>query len=84
MPVDSFKYLPRLIAAYYQSTNRQPELPSPWTPLRRPLSECTFGLVTSGGVYEARNTDPVLNWFNVPSPGPPLCGLPGGRHQEFS
>jgi len=51
MSVDSFKYLPRLIATYYQMTDRQPELPIPWTPLARPLSECTFGLVTSGGLY---------------------------------
>jgi D-proline reductase (dithiol) PrdB len=51
MPVDSFKFLPRIIAFYYRLTERQPELPIPWTPLPRPLSECTFGLVTTGGLY---------------------------------
>ncbi len=51
MPVDSFKFLPRLIAAFYQMTEREPELPIPWTPLPQPLSECTVGLVTSGGLY---------------------------------
>jgi len=51
MPVDSFKYLPRVIAAFYQMTNRQPELPIPWTPLPHPLPQCKFGLVTSGGLY---------------------------------
>ena len=51
MPVDSFKYLPRLIAAFYQMTDRQPQLPIPWTPLTRPLPDCKFGLVTSGGLY---------------------------------
>lgn len=51
MSVDSFKYLPRLIAAFYQATDRQPELPIPWTPLVRPLPDCKFGLVTSGGLY---------------------------------
>jgi D-proline reductase (dithiol) PrdB len=51
MPVDSFKFLPRLIAAFYQTTDRQPELPIPWTPLPRPLPDCKFGLVTSGGLY---------------------------------
>jgi hypothetical protein len=51
MTVDSFKYLPRIIAAFYQMSERQPELPIPWTPLPRPLSGCTFGLVTSGGLY---------------------------------
>lgn len=51
MTVDSFKYLPRLIAAFYQMTERQLQLPIPWTPLPKPLSACTFGLVTSGGLY---------------------------------
>jgi D-proline reductase (dithiol) PrdB len=51
MTVDSFKFLPRLIAAVYEVTDRKPESPIPWTPLPRPLSECKFGLVTSGGLY---------------------------------
>jgi D-proline reductase (dithiol) PrdB len=51
MTVDSFKYLPRLIAMFYRMTTRQPELPIPWTPLQRPISECKFGLVTTGGLY---------------------------------
>lgn len=51
MPVDSFKYLPRLIATFYRMTDRQPELPIPWTPLPHPLPDCKFGLVTSGGLY---------------------------------
>lgn len=49
--VDSFKFLPRLIAAFYQMTEREPELPIPWTPVERPLADLTFGLVTSGGLY---------------------------------
>ncbi len=51
MPVDSFKYLPRVIATYYRMTGAKSELPIPWTPVPRPLSKCTFGLVTSGGLY---------------------------------
>lgn len=51
MTVDSFKFLPRLIASFYQTTDIQPEYPIPWTPLPRPLSECKFGLVTSAGLY---------------------------------
>jgi D-proline reductase (dithiol) PrdB len=51
MTVDSFKYLPRLIAMFYKMTERQPELPIPWTPFQRPISECKFGLVTTGGLY---------------------------------
>jgi D-proline reductase (dithiol) PrdB len=51
MRVDSFRYLPRLIGTYYRMTEMEPELPIPWTPLARPLVECTLGLVTSGGLY---------------------------------
>jgi D-proline reductase (dithiol) PrdB len=51
VPVDSFKYLPRIIAAYYKMTKREPELPIPWNPLIRPVTECKFGLITSGGLY---------------------------------
>ena len=60
MPVDSFKYLPRIIAAFYQMTDRQPELPIPWTPLSRPLAERKFGLVTSGGLYQ-RGVEPPFD-----------------------
>jgi D-proline reductase (dithiol) PrdB len=58
MPVDSFKYLPRLIARYYKLTKVKPELPIPWTPLARPLNQCRFGLVTSGGLYHKGHEPP--------------------------
>lgn len=32
-------------------TEREPEYPIPWTPLPGPLADCTFGLVTSAGLY---------------------------------
>jgi D-proline reductase (dithiol) PrdB len=51
MSVDSFKYLPRLIAMYYRVMARQSDSPIPWTPLPRPISNCRFGLVTSAGLY---------------------------------
>jgi D-proline reductase (dithiol) PrdB len=51
MTVDSFKFLPRLIATFYKMTQREPRLPIPWTPLDTPLQEMTFGLVTSGGLF---------------------------------
>jgi D-proline reductase (dithiol) PrdB len=60
MPVDSFKYLPRIIAMFYQMTDCQPELPIPWTPLPRPTSDCKFGLITSGGLYH-RDVEPPFD-----------------------
>jgi D-proline reductase (dithiol) PrdB len=58
MPVDSFKYLPRLIARYYQATQVNQELPIPFTPLAKPLSQSRFTLVTSGGVYHQGHEPP--------------------------
>jgi D-proline reductase (dithiol) PrdB len=51
MPVDSFRYLPRILAAYYQASEQEPAFPIPWAPLPRPLAACRFGLITSGGLY---------------------------------
>jgi D-proline reductase (dithiol) PrdB len=60
MPVDSFKFLPRIISAIYETSDLEPELPIPWTPLARPLNECKFGLVTSGGLYH-KGIDPPFD-----------------------
>ena len=51
MTVDSFKFLPRIIATFYQQQKIVARLPIPWTPLTKPLSKCRFGLVCSGGLY---------------------------------
>lgn len=51
MPVDSFRFLPRLLAAFYQSYTIQSHSPSPWTALCRPLREYKFGLVTTAGLF---------------------------------
>ena len=51
MPVDSFKFLPRSIAAYYQTLVVQKADPIPWTPLARPVGEARFALVTTAGIY---------------------------------
>ena len=58
IPVDSFKFLPRIISAIYETSDRHPEYPIPWTPLERPLSECNFGLVTTGGLYHKGSEKP--------------------------
>lgn len=52
MTVDSFRFLPRIIAAFYQTTVRQIEYPIPWTPLPRSINDCKFSLITSAGLYQ--------------------------------
>ena len=56
MSVDSFKFLPRIIAFYYQRTKQVPELPIPWTPIKKSIENSKFALVTSGGIYN-KTTD---------------------------
>lgn len=51
MPVDSFTWLPRSIAGFYQAMQVADPDGMPWTPLSKPVSECKFALVTSGGLY---------------------------------
>jgi D-proline reductase (dithiol) PrdB len=56
--VDSFKFLPRIIAAFYQMTELDDLGPIPWTPLSKPLSECKLSLVTTGGIYHRPTQEP--------------------------
>lgn len=56
--VDSFRYLSRLIARYYKLSRVEKELPIPWTPLKQPLSQSRFALVTSAGVYHEGHEPP--------------------------
>jgi D-proline reductase (dithiol) PrdB len=56
--VDSYRYLSRLVTRYYKLIQVQAELPIPWTPLARPLSQSRFGLVTSGGLYHKGHEPP--------------------------
>lgn len=58
MEVDSFKYVSRLVTRYYKMTTVEAELPIPWTPLARPLSQSRFGLITSGGLYHKDHQPP--------------------------
>lgn len=56
MPVDSFKFLPRVLAEYYRLTaldipESQGKPTIPWTALPRPIQECRIALLTSGGLY---------------------------------
>lgn len=58
--VDSFRFLPRLIALFYQHMELADLGPIPWTPLAKPLEQCRAGLVTSAGLYRA-DRDPPFN-----------------------
>lgn len=58
MTVDSFKFLPRIIATFYKMNEREPQYPIPWTPLKQPLHAMKFALVTSGGLYCKGTQDP--------------------------
>ncbi len=51
MTVDSFKFLPRILTALYETSPEKTWLPPPWTPLPGPVSTCKFGLVTTAGIY---------------------------------
>ena len=51
MAVDSFKYLPGSIAAYYRNLAVEKVEPVPWTPMKKPVSEARFALVTTAGIY---------------------------------
>lgn len=58
MPVDSFKYLPRLVSRYYKLTAVEAHGSIPWTPVRKPLRSSKIALVTSGGLYDRRRDQP--------------------------
>lgn len=58
MPVDSFKFVSRLVTRYYKLTSVGDYGPIPWTPLTKPLKECNFALLTSGGLYDRRHDEP--------------------------
>mgnify|MGYP000327268336 FL=1 len=49
--VDSFKFLPRLIATFYRNQQPLVEGEIPWTPLTKPLSQCKLSLITTAGLY---------------------------------
>ncbi len=58
MSVDSFKFLPGAIAAYYRNMTVQREEPVPFTPLAKPLDRCRFALVTTAGIYDKGKEPP--------------------------
>ena len=72
--VDSFRFLDFVTRQVFKAwIAREPSRPIPWTPLRRPLTECTVALISSGGI--ALKTDPPFDqegerknpWWGDPS-----------------
>ena len=60
MTVDSFKFLPGSIAAYYRNLPVQRQEPVPFTPLAKPLSASRFALVTTAGIHQ-KGTEPPFD-----------------------
>lgn len=57
MVVDSFKWMPPFLANYYRNLPVD-KTPVPWTPLRKPLSECRFSLLSTAGAYVKGKQEP--------------------------
>ena len=58
MAIDSYRFLDfatRQIIKAWVSREAQEKRPIPWTPMAKPLAECTVALITTAGV--ARNDD---------------------------
>ena len=50
--VDGFRFMPPSLAAWIKNDIPETEFkgPIPWVPLRKPISELTFSLMTSAGI----------------------------------
>jgi len=59
MPVDSFTWLPRSLAAMYQGVALERE-EAPWTRLAKPIEQCRFALLTTAGLY-LKGQDPPFD-----------------------
>ena len=57
MPVDSFKWMPPSLANYYRNLSMT-RAEVPWTPLRKPLRECRFSLLSTAGAYLKDEQEP--------------------------
>jgi len=56
--IDSFKYLPRLIARFYQSQKVEKYPSIPWAPFRQPVRQARFAIITSTGLYIKNHQPP--------------------------
>jgi D-proline reductase (dithiol) PrdB len=60
MTVDSFKWMPFSLAAWIKQEWKVPDerATAPFTPLRKPLSQTRFSLLTTGGLYLKGKQEP--------------------------
>lgn len=58
MAVDSYKFLPPKLAEIFKEWPMPQASSTPWTPVRRPVSDLRLGFVTTAGVYDARVDKP--------------------------
>lgn len=77
--VNSFQFLPRLIGTFYQMVEPTIEDAAiPFTPLRKPLSECRLSAITTGGVWVERPFDTIREQAE------PMWGDPSYRAIPFN
>ena len=61
MAVDSYKWLPPSLKAWFANMQTPPYEGVPWTPLARPLPEATVALVTTAGI-NVRGAEPPFDF----------------------
>jgi D-proline reductase (dithiol) PrdB len=85
MPVDSYKWLPPSLKAYYANMSVPAPEGVPWTPFTRPLPEARIALVTTAGI-NVRGVEPPFDyereWDNPMWGDPTYRTLPRDLRQE--
>lgn len=58
MPIDDYRFLPRSIAATYEQQQIHHVASIPFTPLRHPVVNSRFALVTTAGIWDTATDQP--------------------------
>lgn len=61
MTVDSLKWCPPMMKAFFGTMQVPPYDGVPWTPFRKPLAEARIALVTTAGI-NVRGLEPTFDW----------------------
>lgn len=61
MVVDSYKWLPPTLKAYFAAMQIPPYDSVPWTPFTKPVAEARIALVTTAGI-NVRGVEPTFDW----------------------